>query len=64
MGLFQTSGEPMTQKRWLAKVYYIDGRSTDAFEIDELEELQDIVEGGPDFGLIQKIEIFYNLGNI
>lgn len=45
-------------KRWKARVKYVDG-TFDTFFIDELEELQDLIEGGPDFRLINKIIITY-----
>lgn len=51
-------------KRWLVKISYINGYKPDVFEVDEIEELQEVVEGGPDFALIEKIEVFYNLGNV
>ena len=47
--------------RWTAEIFY-SHRASRIFEMEELEELQTIVEYGPDFNLIEKIVITYNLG--
>jgi hypothetical protein len=52
-------------KRWRAKVHYrksaqsLVGGKTDVYEVDELEELHNLVERGPDFNAIKKIVIRY-----
>lgn len=47
--------------RWKGKVYY---RSTTGildveFDVDEIADLDDIIERGPHFGAIDRIEIKY-----
>ena len=52
----------MKNKRWIAKiVYQVDDTVTKIVYhyVDELEELQDLVEKGPDFGAIKSFEISY-----
>ena len=52
----------MEYKRWIAKiVYHVDATAlkTVYHYVDELEELQDLVEKGPDFGAIKRFEISY-----
>lgn len=52
----------MKIKRWIAKiVYHVDATvlKTVYHSVDELEELQDLVEKGPDFGAIKSFEIIY-----
>lgn len=48
------------RKRWHVEFRYADQNSLEARDIDELEELQDIVEGGPDWGTLIDIVITYN----
>jgi hypothetical protein len=45
--------------RWKAKITY-DYAPTVEREIEELSELHDIVERGPNFHMIEKIEIVIN----
>lgn len=47
--------------RWTATVTYHTGQ-VNIFQIDELEDLQDIVENGPDFSYLKKITVTYNYG--
>jgi hypothetical protein len=47
-------------KRWIAKITYNNGKPKDVFEIEELHELQDRVEMGPDWNTINKITIRLN----
>lgn len=53
--------------RWTVWVFYSDDdpdfpqECTHRFEIDELYELHDIIEEGPDFDKIVHIRITYNL---
>ena len=51
--------------RWRAVAYYrTDAGIIDVeHEIKELEELQEIIERGPSFGAIDKIEVTYNWGD-
>ena len=52
----------MEFKRWTAKIaYQVDATATEIVyhHMDELEELQDLVEKGPDFGAIKSFEISY-----
>ena len=52
----------MSDKRWKVVIrYYPENMEHQLIYIEELDELQDIVESGPDFRLISKIEITYNL---
>ena len=48
--------------RWTATISYYNDR-VDILQIDELEDLQDIVEAGPDFSFIKHIKIEYNYGH-
>ena len=52
------------QLRWAVKATYrIDaGEQALYFMIDELHELDEIIESGPDFGTIIDIRIRYTLG--
>lgn len=55
------------QKRWTVTVFchgkiLRDGRRNqvvDVFQIEELDELQELIERGPDFRAIDRIEIRY-----
>jgi len=49
----------MSTKRWTAVIPYDHHKITTTFE--ELKELQDIVERGPNFNTIKLIEVTYNL---
>jgi hypothetical protein len=56
-----------TRKRWLSYIRYrmTDGRILQrTVEFDELSELHDIVEKGPDFTKVTEIEITYNHARI
>lgn len=51
-------------KRWKIKIRYAHPNGnieTHHKEIDEMEELQDIIEGGPDYRLLVDIRFNYNL---
>jgi hypothetical protein len=50
---------PVPMKRWLATVHYKSevGNVPVEHDIEELEELQELVEAGPDWNTIEKIEI-------
>jgi hypothetical protein len=43
--------------RWMAEIYYRNGLSPQIVTFEELAELQEIVEFGPDWNDIEKIEI-------
>jgi hypothetical protein len=47
-------------KRWMAEIYYQNGLSPQIVAFEELEELQEIVERGPDWNDIEKIEVHLN----
>jgi len=55
----------MLEDRWKAEVTYkVDDYGTlkrELFFFQELEDLHDIVEQGPNFCAIDKIEIWYNI---
>lgn len=46
-------------KRWIATIYYLsDAGLIDVdHDLEEIEELQDIVERGPDWHTIDRIEV-------
>jgi hypothetical protein len=49
--------------RWMAEIYYTTGAdevTVSTFTIEELEDLDEIVERGPDWNTIEKIEITLN----
>jgi hypothetical protein len=47
--------------RWTVKVYYRHPDTPeDTYQIEELSELQALIEGGPDWRLIEEISITYN----
>ena len=43
--------------RWIAVITYNDGNPTRGYEIEELDELQGLVEMGPDWNTIGKIVV-------
>jgi hypothetical protein len=51
--------------RWRAVAWYrTDAGLLDVeHHLDEIEELSEIVERGPSFGALEKVEIFYNWGD-
>lgn len=51
--------------RWTAVVAYQDhtGYDDDFHHVDEIEDLQSLIEGGPDFNDIEHILITYNFGD-
>ena len=49
------------KKRWTVFIRYSVGEDI-IQEIDELEELSDIIECGPDFRFLKSIEFEYRLG--
>lgn len=52
----------MSEKRWHVVATYA-GKPFDhvqEIDVEELEELQDAVEGGPDWGTLRDIRITYN----
>ena len=51
----------IANKRWSVTVSYHNDR-VDYYQVEELEELQDIIESGPDFSYLKKIEVKYNFG--
>jgi hypothetical protein len=46
--------------RWMAEIYHRNGLSPEIVTFEELGELQEIVELGPDWNNIEKIEIHLN----
>ena len=48
------------QQRWMAEISYRDGRPTDVYQFEELYELQDIVELGPNWNEIEQITVTLN----
>jgi hypothetical protein len=48
--------ELASRKRWLATVQYID-KSTSRIPFDEFSDLGGIIEGGPDWNLIEHIHV-------
>jgi hypothetical protein len=44
-------------KRWRAVVTYINGGSPEVFHFEELDELHDLIEGGPSFYEIDRIVV-------
>jgi hypothetical protein len=47
----------MSEKRWKAKISYRDGSAPKVIGIEELEELHQIVEHGPDWNTIGEIVV-------
>lgn len=57
--------DELPNKRWSVVIkYHTSNERIDYFQIEELEELQDIVEAGPDFSYIKEIKIKYNLNSL
>ena len=48
----------MSGARWMAEIFYNDGSETDIVAFDELRELQDIVERGPNWNTIERTSAF------
>lgn len=47
--------------RWMAEIYYTEGDVIiDYVSFEELEDLHDIVESGPDWNTIEKIVVYLN----
>ena len=46
--------------RWMAEIIYLDGRETKLLVFEELEQLDEIVEHGPDWNTIDRIVITLN----
>lgn len=49
------------QKRWRAEIHYFQDETPEVWGFDEFAEFGDIVEEGPDWNEIEKIEIRYQL---
>jgi hypothetical protein len=49
-------------KRWMAEIYYRTDREMAVYNFEELEELHDIVEFGPDWNEIDHIIVTLNRG--
>ena len=47
-------------KRWLAQITYNDGTPGQSIAFEELDELRDIIERGPDWNVIHKIVVTLN----
>ena len=52
--------EPSGPLRWMAEVSYFDGTPPLIVTIEEIEDLQEIVELGPDWRVIDQIVITLN----
>lgn len=50
----------MEAKRWNVFITYRGGLGHESFDIEELEELHTLIEHGPDWNLIERIEIHLN----
>jgi hypothetical protein len=48
-------------KRWMAEIYYRTDRPTNVVEFEELVELHDLVEMGPNWNEIERIVVVLNL---
>ena len=51
-------------QRWMAEITYTDGTPPDVVAFEELFELQDIVERGPDWNAIECIVVTLNLPSV
>jgi hypothetical protein len=51
-------------KRWMAEISYNDDKPTDVVAFEELFELQDIVERGPNWNTIEQIVVTLNLSSV
>lgn len=49
-----------SKKRWHVLITYLGGNHGESLDIEELSELHDIIERGPDWNLIESIEIQLN----
>lgn len=47
-------------KRWMAEISYTGGRPMKTVAFEELDELHDIVERGPDWNEIERIVVTLN----
>jgi hypothetical protein len=54
----------MSGARWMAEIFYNDGSETDVLAFDELRELQNIVERGPNWNTIDRIVVTLNRPSI
>jgi hypothetical protein len=54
----------MISKRWMAEIVYNDGRTTAVHAFEELLELHDLVEMGPNWNTIDRIVITLNTPSV
>jgi hypothetical protein len=50
----------MSRARWMAEIFYNDGSEPAVIAFDELHELQDIIETGPNWNTIERIVVTLN----
>ena len=50
--------------RWMAEISYRDGTPTAVIAFEELFELHDIVEHGPNWNTIERIVVTLNLSSV
>jgi hypothetical protein len=46
--------------RWMAEISYLTGRTTQVMQFEELKELHNLVEYGPDWNEIDQIIVVLN----
>jgi hypothetical protein len=57
-------GPATMNKRWMAEIFYNDGRTTVLHAFEELYELHELVEMGPNWNTIDRIVITLNLPSV
>jgi hypothetical protein len=51
-------------QRWMAEITYTDGTPPEVFAFEELLELQDIIERGPNWNAIDRIVVMLNFPSV
>jgi hypothetical protein len=51
-------------QRWMAEITYTDGTPPEVVAFEELFELQEIIERGPNWNVIERIEVTLNIPSV
>jgi hypothetical protein len=51
-------------QRWMAEITYTDGTPPEVVAVEELFELQEIIERGPNWNVIERIEVALNIPSV
>jgi hypothetical protein len=51
-------------QRWMAEITYTDGTPPEVVAVEELFELQEIIERGSNWNVIERIEVTLNIPSV